>query len=545
MENPAPVPSPSTTNPSENPRYWFFISYSHSDLREAARIQRAIESFRIPATLRSKSTRFPSLPQKPFPAFRDRDALASSHDLTAEIRAALSSSANLLVVCSRSAARSTWVAREIESYLEIHGPESILCLVLDGEPNATDPANECLPAPLLRENFRRDILAADLRREADGRRQALLKILAGGLGLSYESLARRERRRATQRMLAWIAASLLIAAGFGSLAIQAEQNRLKAEREARRANLTSDYLSSVLLQFLPSLTNGIPNAALLPLIELSASPERLSPLEAEPLALIRIRTLLATAYLQLDQPKKALELYEQNLALSEKTLGPSNPITLENQFNVANASTRTGNHQRAEQIYWSLLETILKDPGQYQIQRITVVNNLGSLIGEQNRRQEAADLFKNHLDALKNVPNNTDGALNFQANYANQLLMLGEGRKAVEILQDVKETYRREFGPTQMNTLQISHMLANALYGIGELEQAIALLREIQSPLKEKIGSTHGTTLGNAFKLVTLLHQTGRIDEACNLSTEYFGNPPDPELVEKGSGPGERLPPCP
>lgn len=508
-------------------------------------MQRGIEGFRIPEALRGKSSRFEKLPKRPAPVFRDRDVLASSHDLTTEIRSALESSSNLVVVCSRSAAKSRWVAREVESFIEIHGPVSVLCLVVDGEPNATDADRECLPAPLRREAFGRDILAADLRREADGRRQALLKILAGGLGLSYENLAGRERRRAARRMAAWMAASLLVAAGFGILALQAEQNRKKAIHEARRANLTSDYLTSVLLQFLPNQSKGIPNAALLPLIDSSASADRLSPLEGEPLALIRIQNLLATAYLQLDQPQKALELYERNLALAEKAFGTSDPRTLEVRFNVANACTKTGHAQRAEELYRSLLETILQQPGKFHEQRITIVSNLGSLLGDQNRRRDAVELFEKNLYVLKGFPPTTDIVLHYRANYANQLLILGEAQKASEILADVSAVFHRAYGPEQMNTLQAKHLLANSLVGLGRLDDAAAVYREIQTPLKLKVGASHSLTLANAFKLIALLHQTGHAAEACELSKEYFGSPPDAALVEKAAGPGEKLPDCP
>jgi hypothetical protein len=249
MENPAPIPSPSTTNPSKNPRYWFFISYSHKDHREAARIQRAIESFSIPADLRNASPRFPSLPKKPAPAFRDREGLPSSHDLSAEIRSALASSASLLVICSRSSAKSRWVAREIEVFLELHGPASIVCLVVDGEPNASDPSLECLPEPLRHSVFGREILAADIRREADGRRQALLKIIAGGLALPLERLARRDRRRAARRTATWFATSFAVTLLFAFLAFHAEQSRREAEREAKRATLIADYLGYVFFQY--------------------------------------------------------------------------------------------------------------------------------------------------------------------------------------------------------------------------------------------------------------------------------------------------------
>ena len=545
MQNPAPIPSRSTTNLSDPPRYWFFISYSHSDIREASRIQRAIETFRIPSALRQSSTRFRSLPKKPASVFRDRDALASTHDLTAEIRAALASSASLLVVCSPASSQSKWVAREVESFLEIHGPESVLCLVVDGEPNSADPALECLPEPLRRSVFGRDILAADLRREADGRRQALLKILAGGLGLSYELLAARERKRATRRAIAWSAASLAIAICFAALALQADHHRRQALVEARRANLTADYLTSLLLQFLPRQSSGIPNAALIPLIESSAAPERLAPLAEEPKALIRIRNILATAFYQLDRSDKALELYKQNLELADSVLGPDSPVSMECRFNVANASAGLGNNALAEKLYRELLVSTGKNLAEFRDERITVVNNLASGIGHQGRKKEAAELFEKYFNELDHYKPSELPVLHYRANYANQLLTLGESEKSAAIFRDVVDIHMKARGPDHGDTLLAKHQLANALGTTENFTETEALYREILPSLEKKFGRNHSLTLGTAFKLVCLLHDLNRPEEGCAISTAFFGNPPDPELVKNGSGPGERLPPCP
>jgi tetratricopeptide (TPR) repeat protein len=336
-----------------------------------------------------------------------------------------------------------------------------------------------------------------------------------------------------------------VALGFGAIALHAAQNSRRAEREASRANLTSDYLTSVLLQFLPHESNGIPNAALIPLIDASADPDRLAPLGREPLALIRIRNLLATAYLQLDQPKKALDLYEQNLSLAQSVKGNDHPVTLECQFNVAGAAVRNGDGSRAEQLYRDLLATIGKRPGEFLIQRVTIVNNLGALLGESNRRQEALDLYERHYEALEPFAHTTPGVLQYRANYANQLLVLGKTDKAIDILREVLETCERTFGSDHVETLMAKHRLANALTAGNDYPEAEHLLREILPGLSQTLGPKHPATLGNAFKLASLLHHLNRPGEGCAISTEFFGNPADPELVKKGSGPGDLLPPCP
>ncbi len=67
-------------------RYKAFISYSHDDERWARWLQRALEGYRLPNRLRK---RHPKLPARLFPIFRDRDELASGHDLSESIQQAI------------------------------------------------------------------------------------------------------------------------------------------------------------------------------------------------------------------------------------------------------------------------------------------------------------------------------------------------------------------------------------------------------------------------------------------------------------------------
>jgi len=66
--------------------YRAFISYSHSDEAWARWLQRALEGYRLPKSLRQSH---PNLPARLFPIFRDRDELASGGDLSESIRKAI------------------------------------------------------------------------------------------------------------------------------------------------------------------------------------------------------------------------------------------------------------------------------------------------------------------------------------------------------------------------------------------------------------------------------------------------------------------------
>ena len=223
-------------------RYWAFISYSHADEKWARWLHRALESYRVPKAIGPADG---GTVARLAPIFRDRDELPSSADLSETVNSALRDSRKLIVLCSPASAASRWVNEEIRTFRRFGRTADILCLVVGGEPSADD-AVACLP-PALRESGP-DIgnalepLAADARPVGDGRRRALLKIVAGMLDVGFDALAQRDQRRRYQRLLAATAGSLAIAGVTVALAITATLARQDAEQRRTEAENLIDYL---------------------------------------------------------------------------------------------------------------------------------------------------------------------------------------------------------------------------------------------------------------------------------------------------------------
>ena len=224
-------------------RYRAFISYSHDDARDAHWLHRALETYRLPGRLVGKETAKGPVPRRLTPIFRDRDDLPASGDLSQSVRTALGQSDTLIVVCSPAAAASRWVNEEIRVFREVNPDGDILAAIVDGEPEAETtglpPEQECFPPALLEpgeSGAAVEPVAADMRRSGDGRRMALLKLVAGLLGLSLDQLIQRDLQRRQRRVTAVTVVSVLISVFMAGLTLfavsaQSEAERRKAEAE--------------------------------------------------------------------------------------------------------------------------------------------------------------------------------------------------------------------------------------------------------------------------------------------------------------------------
>jgi len=143
-----------------------------------------------------------------------------------------------VVICSPAAARSRWVDAEIETFRTGAHGDRVLCFVVDGDPGGTGPERAFFPPRLLQADASgvvHEPLAADARREGDGRERAFLKLVAGLLGVGYDALAQREAHRRVRRMAIVATASLAGMAIALALAATAWVARNDAQRRQAQA----------------------------------------------------------------------------------------------------------------------------------------------------------------------------------------------------------------------------------------------------------------------------------------------------------------------
>jgi len=220
-------------------RYKAYISYSHADERWAAWLQRALETYRVPRRL-SATGAGGSCPRSLAPVFRDREDLSSSRNLSEALVAALRASESLIVICSPSAAASKWVNEEVRQFQSLGRAKRVLCMIVDGDPDAEAGAGGCFPAALFDgvDDAGAVPLAADPRKFADGKKLAKLKLVAGLLGVRLDEL----RRRDLNRKRRWQAIGALAAAGALALAAVAVSSKIAQNQERAKAEQMATFI---------------------------------------------------------------------------------------------------------------------------------------------------------------------------------------------------------------------------------------------------------------------------------------------------------------
>jgi TIR domain-containing protein len=116
-------------------RYRAFISYSQKDKAVGRRMQRWLETYRVPKGVVADLDRRRRLGR----FFRDDDEMPASSDLAATLRGAIEDAENLIVIFSPNAARSVWVNAEILHFRRAGRGDRIFAVVADGIPNSGDP----------------------------------------------------------------------------------------------------------------------------------------------------------------------------------------------------------------------------------------------------------------------------------------------------------------------------------------------------------------------------------------------------------------------
>jgi eukaryotic-like serine/threonine-protein kinase len=503
-------------------RYRAFISYSHEDKSWADWLIKSLETYRIPPRLVGTETPAGTIPRRLSPVFRDRDELASASDLGDTIREALADSATLIVICSPASANSHWVNEEIRAFQQLGRGDHILCLIVDGVPNATDlpgqAYKECF-APALRragtagdtpQDHHTEPIAPDARDEAGGRNVARLKLIAGLLGVGFDVLKRRHQQRRMRRMAAVTALALALTLVTTTLAITAIISRHNADLARQAAERRQKQAEGLINFMLGDLNDKLTEVGRLDIMQ-SVDDRAMAYFTSLPVADVTDQSLALRAtglqkigQVRMDQGHlgKALQSFLLAFNIERRLLreAPNDPSRLaafgNGQNYVGFAYWKMGDLAHAEREFRSArhaLERALdarpRDPD-IQQNLAEVLNNLAQVLTVRKHPGQAMDLYRRQIslfrDLLARDPDNRTYATNLVVTSINVASFDFENGRLLSSIREFSDTSRtvstlmarnpkdRELVYYQM---LVHAKLAQALHETGRPKAAMAFIR--------------------------------------------------------------------
>ena len=185
-------------------QYYAFISYKREDEKWAKWLQNKLEHYRFPTNLNGQA----HLPKYIRPTFRDVTDLSPGL-LAEEIYNALHNSEWLIVICSPRSAKSPWVCKEAQMFIDLGRADHIIPFVIEGTPFSDDISTECYPEALLKLTGSNEILAANINEM--GHDAAAIKVISRMFNLRFDDLWKRYERERMRKMWMWVSGSILLA----------------------------------------------------------------------------------------------------------------------------------------------------------------------------------------------------------------------------------------------------------------------------------------------------------------------------------------------
>ena len=487
-------------------KYRAFISYSHKDESWAGWLHKALETYHFPKRLVGRKTTRGTVPRRLGKVFRDRDELASSASLSDELMQALAASEFLIVICSPNSAVSHWVNEEILAFKRLGREQHILSLIVAGEPHASErPAtirDECFP-PALRyrlnddgqlSSVRSEPVAADVRRKADSKQTAKLRLIASIAGVDFDALRQREAQRKQRRMLAITAASvsgMIFACGLAAYAWQqrdeARVQTVRAEQEAEVARETRDFLVGLFEVADPSAARG--------------------------------------------ETITAKEILDKGAARIEVDLAGQPAIQATLMDTIGTVYTSLGLYDSASAMLTGALQTREAIPG-IDIDTVLTFERFATLLTLDAQYERAEAVFQRALMAASELPVSTDAlTARIRSRLADLYKRMGDYDAAQPLFREALEVQKALLDDDSPDLAQTIEGLAMNLYHQGDYEAPVGLLEEAVAMRRRIHDGPHPELAEALNNLGLVLNESGRYlraeslyREALAMKRQLFGN---------------------
>jgi tetratricopeptide (TPR) repeat protein len=562
-------------------KYRAFISYSHGDEKWARWLHRSLETYRLPKGVVGRETGFGPVPHRFQPVFRDREELATATNLGATLVAALEQSASQIVICSPKSAKSRWVNEEILTFKRLGREDRIFALIVDGEPGSSlvpgQEEQECFPRALIYRMGadgeltaeRGEPIAADVRPRKDRPYVAMLKLLAGMLGIGLDELMRRDAIRRRRRMVALVAASfagMLITSGLAVTAWlarnEAERQRVIAEDEAETARQTTQFMvglfqvsdpseargntitareildkgveridselsnrpaiQATLMDTMGSVYTGLglyPEA--IPLMRRALERRKSLPGGDTAMSVAQTQSNLGEALSLSSDYAEAARMLQEALEIQRRALGPRAPEVAKTLTRLADVYEATGEYEKAEPLIQQALRIRRRAYGELHPAVAESIADLGVIAGDRDDFKGAEVYLRQALEMQRQLQKGK-GAHPLLAEALNNLAWalngLGRPAEAEPLYREALEMKRKLYPDGHIELASGLNNLAFTREMLGDYRGAESAYREALAMNRKRLQKDSSPEIAaNLSNLAFVLYAKGDRREAVDM----------------------------
>ena len=365
-------------------------------------------------------------------------------------------------------------------------------------------------------------LAADIQRHLRNE-----PVLARPPSRAYRT--RKFVRRHRLGVVAAVLVTVAVLAGAGvSLwqAVLARAAERTAIEEAESARRVADFLVGLFEESDPFKNPG--ETTVREVLDKGAQRVRVE-LEGSPLVQARLMATIGDVYDSLGFAERGLPLHLSALSIRRELLG-EDPLTAASMFNVASARSRDEGVAEAEKLFREGIGLLERTQEMGSADLAVGYNNLGLLLADQGRTEEALSLIRQALDMNRRLLGESTAVSSNLGNLASLLAETGRLAEVESVRREVVEIDRRS-NPDNPTTATSIANLANVLLLVGKLEEAEELHREALGLRREFLGEgEHWEETLSLLGLARVLALQGEygeaealLDECIRLRRELLG----------------------
>ncbi len=227
---------------------------------------------------------------------------------------------------------------------------------------------------------------------------------------------------------------------------------------------------------------------------------------------------LAGAYQAGGEMDKALPLFEETVKRMRAKLGDDHPDTLLNMNHLATAHRLAGDPDKAISLHEQALTLMRAKLGPNHPYTLLTINNLALAHDDAGDEQTSLKLQRQTFELAKaRYGDDHAYTLFFAHNLAIAYQDADDLEQALPLFQDIYKQTKAKFGPNSPYTLISADSLASAYIDTGEYDRAIPLFEQTFQRTRARFGPNSQYTLLSMEHLADGLAEAGEYDRAIPL----------------------------